>query len=1052
MVAGVAAALALYPRMNEEICRRVEAKLSGHYRGLKVTVRSAEVVEGKGIRIHDLSIVEQGAEGPRAELLHVDEALLECSTDWKELVQGEPAVHRVIVRRPTLRATHRPDGSWSAGQLFPPPQFGDQPPEVKIEGGLIEVLDPLKAPASTMVLRDVHLSLVPSVGPAPSEAEMAGTGSGRARLDGAPGSGQGSRTRRLRGMFAGDGFRRVEVEGWVNMQRPSCSIRGQAEAVEISPELLDSLPSPLVAKLPALGLRGQGDLRFEVGYDRAAATPLRYRLSGRLVRGRIDDARLPHPLTELRTAARLDNDGYSIDDFAARCGQGSVRLSCRQTGFKPESPLQVTAELRQLDLDRALLGILPRSLQEQWYKYRPAGEVDADVQLAFDGRKWQPEVAVRCLNVSFTHHKFPYRLDHGKGTVGLTNDRLQMNLTAYSGGEPVRLTGESVHPFSEPTGWFEAKGDGIPLDESLLAALPEKSSEVVRALQPRGTVNFYLRMWRDKPQDRLHEHLVVAANQCSIRYEKFPYPLSGIRGTLEMFDGAWTFRNLEGNNDKARVTCEGRLTPGFQGNELVLNLVGHDVALNEDLRGALSPHLQQVWHDLRPRGEVDLSAEVHFLSDTKKTSVTVRARPQAENASIEPIYFPYRLDHLQGEWLYRDGHVAFERCKAEHGAVKITTDGFCHFSTDGRWKIHFADLTADRLHAERDLIQALPERLRKAVLAINPTGSVNLRGNVDFERTGQPGALPRSQWDIRLGLQQSNLQVGGILLENVHGEATLRGGFDGERLRTRGELALDSLSYKDCQLTEVRGPIWIDDGRVLMGTWVDRQQGDAETLLLVGSPQAPRRVTANFCGGNFFADGWATLEAEPRYAVNATLTEADLGRCALELAPDRRNLSGKVLATADLMGSGRTRNALTGRGMVRLSEGNVYELPLMISLLKILSIRPPDQNAFSDATINYRVEGEHVYFDRIDFHGDAISLRGKGELNFQSQIALTFYATVGRGELDLPIIKQVFSGASQQMMLIHVGGTLQNPETRREALPLVNHALQQLTGEAQNRK
>ena len=74
----------------------------------------------------------------------------------------------------------------------------------------------------------------------------------------------------------------------------------------------------------------------------------------------------------------------------------------------------------------------------------------------------------------------------------------------------------------------------------------------------------------------------------------------------------------------------------------------------------------------------------------------------------------------------------------------------------------------------------------------------------------------------------------------------------------------------------------------------------------------------------------------------------------------------------------------------------------MISLLKILSIRPPDQNAFSDAAIDYRIEGEHIYFDRINFHGDAISLRGKGEMNFQSQIGLTFYALVGRGELDLP--------------------------------------------------
>ncbi len=141
---------------------------------------------------------------------------------------------------------------------------------------------------------------------------------------------------------------------------------------------------------------------------------------------------------------------------------------------------------------------------------------------------------------------------------------------------------------------------------------------------------------------------------------------------------------------------------------------------------------------------------------------------------------------------------------------------------------------------------------------------------------------------------------------------------------------------------------------------------------------------------------------------------------------------------------------MSGKGAVRLSNADVYELPVMISLLKILSIRSPDQNAFSDALVEYRVEGEHIYFDRIKLYGDAISLFGTGEMNFQSQIGLKFYALVGRGEL--PVFKQVLGGASQQLMSIHVDGTLQNPETRREALPAVSQALQQIRDELQNRK
>ena len=98
-VAGAAAAFYYYRHVDSEVCRLLQAKLSQHYTGLKVSVRSAQLVEGKDIRVHDLSIVEPGAEGPRAELMHIEEALLECSTGWKDLIDGTPDVRRVTVRR-----------------------------------------------------------------------------------------------------------------------------------------------------------------------------------------------------------------------------------------------------------------------------------------------------------------------------------------------------------------------------------------------------------------------------------------------------------------------------------------------------------------------------------------------------------------------------------------------------------------------------------------------------------------------------------------------------------------------------------------------------------------------------------------------------------------------------------------------------------------------------------------------------------------------------------------------------------------------------------------
>jgi hypothetical protein len=1039
VVAAAAAAFYYYRQADAEVRRQFEAFVAQHYAcaGLKVTVRSAQLIDGKGIRVHDLLIAEPGAAGPRAELLYVEEAMLECSTDWKDLINGALDVRRVTVRRPTLRATRRPDGTWSSAKLLPPPHFGERPPEVDIQGGIIEIFDPLRASPTTLTLRDVNLALIPVPMTEP---------------------GATPELRRLKGMLAGDAFRGVEFEGLLDLQAPSFTIRGHVDTLEISPELRDSLPDPIGSQVAALGalgnLHGQGSVQFEMSYDQTAAVPLKFDVSGRLAGGRISDSRLPHAFTDIAATIHVNNTGVAISDLTARSGQATLRIpSFQWLGFGSNSPMTLAAEVRQLDLDRSLFDILPQPLQEQWNKYRPAGEIDADLRLAYDGQTWRPEVTVQCLNVAFEHFQFPYRLDQGKGTLELKNDLLELNLTAYTGSQPVRLEAVIANPLHGPIGWFEAWGDNIQLDERLLRALPPKPQTVVRSLNPSGEIGFWVRLAREKPDEPMHEHLRLRVNRCSMCYDKFPYPLAAIRGDLELRDGSWTFSNLEGSNDTARVSCNGGLSSGPAGNELVLNLKGRDVPLVKDLRNALNERMQHAWDDLQPRGTIDLTAvKVQYWPEQKKFSVEVHAVPQRESTSIEPVQFPFRMDRLQGEVIYRDGKVTFEGFKAEHGQVKVAATGGCDLLADGRWHMHFGDLWADRLHADRDLINALPERLKKVVTELNPTGTVNLRGILDLEGSGRPGEPMQSQWNVRLDSTQASLRCGGLPLENLHGEVTLQGGFDGKDLRSRGELRLDSLTYRDGQLSQILGPIWIENDRVLFGSWVDRPDGRTQPTEATGPHQTPRALTTVFCGGKLIGDGWVLLGAEPRYAVNATLTNADLSQFTQDLPIGGQKLRGKILATADLTGSGHTRNSLSGRGTIRLTDGDVYELPVMIALLKILSIRPPDQNAFSDATIDYRIEGEHIYFEPIVFHGDAITLRGKGQLDFQSQIDLTFYAMVGRGELDVPVIKQIFRTASQQLMLIHVTGTLQKPETIKEVLPAVNQALQQLQGDSQNRK
>ena len=118
LVVGTAAIPVLYRRVDEEIRCRCEKLMAEHYRGLRVNVRSARLVEGQGIRIYDLTIVDPSLKGPQAELVHVEEMLLDCSTDWRKLLSGELTIRRITVRRPTLRARVWPTAGGASSGCF----------------------------------------------------------------------------------------------------------------------------------------------------------------------------------------------------------------------------------------------------------------------------------------------------------------------------------------------------------------------------------------------------------------------------------------------------------------------------------------------------------------------------------------------------------------------------------------------------------------------------------------------------------------------------------------------------------------------------------------------------------------------------------------------------------------------------------------------------------------------------------------------------------------------------------------------------------------------
>jgi hypothetical protein len=998
----------IYTQLDNEIRKNLQGKFAEHYAGKQVRVGSAKLIKGRGIEIRGLSIAPYG-EPESSAWVYIDEMLAVCSPSLTDLAKDKVQVERVIIRRPRLRATRLADGTWDVAGLLPLPKLGDRSPEMQIESATVDLIDATKAKPCKLTLRDIDLTLTPQVG-----------------VD-------GSQVFHAAGVLGGDYVQKLDFKGVIDPSTGYWRITGGANGISISPEMLADLPIDASYgwdKLPAL--RARCSLQFAANAPAKGETVPRYRVSCDLSRGRLDDPRLPSPLTDLSAQILCENGLLRVEQLSAQFGQAQLTARIEQQGLSPGSPVVVEGSLAGVQLNRTLSQGLPAALQAEWAKYAPSGEIDIEARLQYDGSGWHPDLTATCKDVAFSYFKFPYRMDRGTGTLRLVGKVLNLEMTAYAEDVPMALKGEVQNLGPQATGWMEVRGNNVEVNRRLIAALPPKAQDVINSLHPVGKFHVYWRGWKNDPtQAKPHQHLILSLAGGTVRYDKLPYPLAQVRGRVEMQDGLWTFQELQGVNDTGFVTCKGRMLPTAEGGKLLeLDFAATEVPLEEELRDALQPGVRRVWNELKPRGAVDLTAQVRYLSDNKQFNVTVRVEPLAETTSIEPVALPYRLENVEGVITYRDGKVELSDMRARHGLTQVSARGVSEAHPDGSWYLYFDNVAVDRLHFDRDLLLALPAGLRSVVNQLNPTRPIELRGSFGVAKGAEAYAPLRSRWDLGFYLHQNTVDVG-VLLTNVHGMVHLTGNFDGANLRSRGELAIDSVTYNEIQFTEVLGPLWIDNDRVLMGVWAEQEQ-----------QRPPRRITAKIYGGALVGDGWVALETVPRFAFQASLSGGDLERFARESLEGQQNLSGTVLGDIQFTGSAQGVNTLAGSGNIRLRNANVYELPMMVQLLKVLRVRVPDATAFDKGDMQFRIVGPHIYLDTINFLGDAISLFGKGEIDFNQQVRLAFHSTVGRNEV--PLLRQLVGEASQQIMQIHVRGDLKNPEISNEAFPGVNQVLQQL--------
>ncbi len=1025
-VAGVIAAGAVgSARLGDVVRGRIEERLRQEFPGVVVHVQAAVIVEGEGLVARGVSFVDGRLPPQYRQLVWIDELKLACGTDLTQLAAGPPRITAVRIRRPTVHARRAADGRWSLAPLWKRPAGGAAVP-VTVEDATLLLEDANLRSRAT--LRQISLAIDPPTAPGDAAATVRGT-------------------------CSGDVFDQARFEGRLVPDTGAFEVAGTVDALELSKRLTATLPVPPAAAGWIAGLEGRLDVRWRASGSLAAVDAIAFEAAGLLEAGRFAHPQLPFAVSDVTAEFTADRQGLRCDRIEARAGSTLLSGSGSLAGWSETADFDVALEAERLVVGRHWEGLLPPPLAAHWSRLLPAGEVDVTARVVRRGGTIEPDVAIRCRNVSLTHYRFPYRLDRTVGTVTYKDGGLALHLTGQAGGHPVQVDGQIIRAEGGTTGFVEVRGDRLQIDDALLAAMPPRSAEIVRLLRGAGTFGFVFRHERSPQLAGGHANsLGIRLMHCSLCYAGFPYPLANVSGIIRMHQGRWTLQDVVGSNDTGVIRCSGTLDPlGSDDGELTLNLTGSGVVLEPELRDALPPGMRRIWNDVDPRGNAEFTATVRHRVKARRTDVRLAATPVGDTVSIEPSWFPYRLERLRGRLALADGRLRFEDIRGVHDRTTVAAQGSCQFAADGGWRVSFERLTADRFRADHDVLQALPAGLRRAVSSVGLEGLLSLTGAVDiFSTTPVPAVLPDGRtelvpgpaaaaWDVAIDVEHASLDVG-LPVEHVHGGIRLRGQSDGRRWQTTGDLAIDSAICRGVQLTNLQGPLAMDEGGARFGT----------PAAGAGGP-AGRRLSARIAGGTLLLDGSVAAEAPGEFALTVALGDADLERLAGELTGAANRYRGRVFGGVEVTGSRAGRHSLAGRGQLRLRDADIYELSVIVALLKILRVKAPDRNAFSTSLVDFRIEGPRAYLDTIELSGDAISLVGNGEIDLDSNINLTFRPIMGDSERQIPAMKRLLGGASGQFMLVHVDGTLTNPEPTTEAFPTLAAAVQKFQASRRGR-
>ncbi len=773
-------------------------------------------------------------------------------------------------------------------------------------------------------------------------------------------------------------------------------------------------------------LRPNGLLNITVHVDRSqlhAAPMVRGKIHCINVQARY--VNFPYPMDHVHGLIRFTTHQIRFVNVQATAEGFPVDLNGSVAINENDGPIHLVISSPRAYFDRRLAASLPIDIRPIWNRFKPVGVGGfvCDVTHAA-GTRGGPRIVLHIFpqDVSGAYRDLPYPLKHVRGSLIFTDHETKIIKLEAPVGKTghIIFTGKvtySPHNLAKLQPMVHLQAVNVPINSTLTGSLPASWAKWIKLLHVQtGDADLDAMITRGSGGNPSVKG-VVNITHGVMAPTQLPWPVRRVTALAHISSGGLILNSVTGRtgpDGKGTLAITGAIAEPATGPVHVsINGSWKSVDIAAAAPAGVPKTMAEFWNKWEVRGSSNgtFAYSVKALENPLTGVSTMqgqkyRVQVQPDGMTVQPAFLPAPLSGITGDVDVSAGIIRLKNIQASSGVQHLKLSGIYHTASNSLG----LSLTAQGARLSKRWMSLIPGSTGQFIDGLKPRAGWLLELPT-LERMKVGNAY---RWHVTGSLVLNNLATtGDIKLKAKQAAVTialdLAPGNSFPMLD--GEFSVARLNWKGRIADPLTGEITANSSTHVIT--IDKINGMVDGGKLTGKIHIHTGKEASYdVACQLHGSQLAELLSSPAKAGAAKSIQTSTGLVDASL-----NLSA-------ILGKHPTRQ---GSGQLVIQSARIYDVPMAMGLMQIVTLRLPISSDFQHAHVQYFINNNMVRFNPISLSSPGVNLVGEGSLNLQSSDLDLRFITQSPHGTRVPLLGFLFGLARSQLLELRVSGTLAHP-------------------------